>query len=372
MKKKVLAVLLGTAMVTSAMVCPVMAAESADASVKQFDGLKADKEYEFTCIIKSNDSSYWQAAIQGMEDAADELGVKINATGPNSESDIADQVNMLNTAINAGVDGVALAASDANAVLDSLGDAKEKGVPIVAFDSAVTEAPEGSVKCTVATDSRAAGAIAADHMYEALKDRIANADGLVRIGEVNMNATGTANIERGLGFIDEFAELAKADGKTVGVDGNEYYVNHCADAGDAASADIVIEARVPATATVELCASEAQALLAKDDIIGIFGSNQGATEGIISANNNLNVIGSDAANDVIGVGFDAGATIKAAVSDGALLGAITQSPLVMGYYSVYALVAAANGQEIEDVPTAGYWYDSTNIDADDIAPNLYD
>ena len=40
--------------------------------------------------------------------------------------------------------------------------------------------------------------------------------------------------------------------------------------------------------------------------------------------------------------------------------------------SVYAMVVAANGQELEDVPTAGYWYDSANIEADDIAPNLYD
>ena len=64
--------------------------------------------------------------------------------------------------------------------------------------------------------------------------------------------------------------------------------------------------------------------------------------------------------------------IKAAVTDGTFLGAVTQSPLMMGYYAIYALTAAANGAELEDVPTAGYWYDSTNIDADDIAPNLYD
>ena len=32
-----------------------------------------------------------------------------------------------------------------------------------------------------------------------------------------------------------------------------------------------------------------------------------------------------------------------------------------------------NGKmELEDVPTAGYWYDSTNIDDENIAPNLYD
>ena len=45
---------------------------------------------------------------------------------------------------------------------------------------------------------------------------------------------------------------------------------------------------------------------------------------------------------------------------------------MMGYYAIYALTAAANGQELEDVPTDGYWYDSTNMDSEEIAPNLYD
>jgi ribose transport system substrate-binding protein len=45
---------------------------------------------------------------------------------------------------------------------------------------------------------------------------------------------------------------------------------------------------------------------------------------------------------------------------------------MMGYYAIYALTAAANGEELEDVPTDGYWYDSTNMDDEEIAPNLYD
>jgi cysteinyl-tRNA synthetase len=64
--------------------------------------------------------------------------------------------------------------------------------------------------------------------------------------------------------------------------------------------------------------------------------------------------------------------IKAAVEDGTFLGAVTQSPLMMGYYSIYALTAAANGQELIDVPTDGYWYDASNMDDENIAPNLYD
>ena len=168
--------------------------------------------------------------------------------------------------------------------------------------------------------------------------------------------------------------LIQADGKTVAVKGNEFYVNAAkgADAKEA-DADVVIQVAVPAQTTVELCSTEAQAILSQENCIAIFGSNQTAAEGVLAANANLNVLGSDAAaGDVIGVGFDAGSIIKAAVQDGTFIGAVTQSPLMMGYYAIYALTAAANGQELEDVPTDGYWYDSTNMDSEEIAPNLYD
>ena len=54
------------------------------------------------------------------------LGVKCNTTGPNAESDIADQVNMLNNAINKAPDGIALAACDQSSVLKSLQNALDK------------------------------------------------------------------------------------------------------------------------------------------------------------------------------------------------------------------------------------------------------
>ena len=45
---------------------------------------------------------------------------------------------------------------------------------------------------------------------------------------------------------------------------------------------------------------------------------------------------------------------------------------MMGYYAIYALTAAANGEEVSDIPTAGYWYDVNNMEDESIAPNLYD
>ena len=340
----------------------------------EFEGLKANDAYNFAVVVKSFQSTYWQAAIKGMDMAADELGVTYDAQGPNSESDIADQVNMLNSAITGGPAGIGLAACDTTSVLDSLQDAKDANVPVVCFDTGVADAPDGSVVATVATDNTQAGEVAAEHMYEAVKDVIANAEGQVRIGEVNQDATALNIQQRGLGFINKMIELVKADGKTVAVTGNEFYVNAAEGAdGEEASADVIIEVAVPAQTTVELCTTEASTILSKEDCIAIFGSNQTSAEGLLAANSNLNLLGSDAAaGDVIGVGFDAGSVIKGAISDGTMYGAVTQSPLMMGYYMIYALTKAANGESVTDLPTDGYWYNAENMNDAEIAPNLYD
>ena len=386
--KKVMALMLCAAMVTSMSATAAFAAEekedaatekSADSTAAedptaQFDGLKANEAYVFPMMVKSFQSTYWDAAQEGMKKASKELGVDYKPQGPNSESDIADQVNMINTAIASNPVGLGLAACDTSSVTDALKTCAEKGIPVVTFDTGIADAPEGSVVCEVCTDNAQAGAVAAENMYNSIKDVVKDADGQVVIGEVNQDATAQNIQQRGTGFINKMIELLQADGKTVAVSGNEFYVNAAEGAdADAKDADVVIQVAVPAQTTVELCSTEAQAILSQENCIAIFGSNQVSAEGVLAANANLDVLGSDPANgDVVGVGFDAGSIIKAAVKDGTFIGAVTQSPLMMGYYAIYALTAAANGQELEDVPTDGYWYDATNMEDEDIAPNLYD
>ena len=386
--KKVMALMLCAAMVTSMSATAAFAAEekedaatekSADSTAAedptaQFDGLKANEAYVFPMMVKSFQSTYWDAAQEGMKKASKELGVDYKPQGPNSESDIADQVNMINTAIASNPVGLGLAACDTSSVTDALKTCAEKGIPVVTFDTGIADAPEGSVVCEVCTDNAQAGAVAAENMYNSIKDVVKDAEGQVVIGEVNQDATAQNIQQRGTGFINKMIELLQADGKTVAVSGNEFYVNAAEGAdADAKDADVVIQVAVPAQTTVELCSTEAQAILSQENCIAIFGSNQVSAEGVLAANANLNVLGADPANgDVVGVGFDAGSIIKAAVKDGTFVGAVTQSPLMMGYYAIYALTAAANGQELEDVPTDGYWYDATNMEDEDIAPNLYD
>ena len=383
MKKKVLAALMSIAMVASLLVgcgakeeapaaeAPAAATEeapAAEAPAAEEAAPAASGDLTFEVIVKSFQSSYWQAAVLGFEQEAEKLGVTVNCTGPNAESDIADQVNMLNSAINNAPNGIGLAACDQSAVLDSLQAAMDAGIPVVCFDSGVPDAPAGSVVSTVATDNYAAGATAAINLYPALKDQIGKG-APVRIGEVNQEATSNSIISRGLGFIDKFAELAAADGFKVAVIGNEKYVNDCkAEKAAEADADIIIEVAVPAQTTVELCATEAAAIMNKADTIGMFGSNQVAAEGILTANENLSVLG----DRILAAGFDAGSVIKGAIKSGTMFGAVTQSPLAMGITTVDVLVKAANGESVSDVPTDGYWYNADNMEDPSIAPNLYD
>ena len=364
--KKVMALVLCAAMVSGLAATTVMAAPE-----DQFEGLTANEAYEFPMMVKSFQSTYWQAAVKGIETACGELGVTANANGPANESDIADQVQMLNDAIQKAPDGIGLAACDTNSVLDSLTAALNAGIPVVCFDTGVSDAPEGSVYATVVTDNEQAGGIAAEHIYEAIKDRIGN--GQVRVGEVNQDATAQNIQQRGGGFIDKMIELLQADGKTVAVKGNEFYVNAAkgADAKEA-DADVVIQVAVPAQTTVELCSTEAQAILSQENCIAIFGSNQTTAEGVITANETLNKLATDPAEGIIGAGFDAGTPQKAAINNGKLIGSVTQSPLMMGYKTIYTLVDICNGKTVEDIPMDGYWYNADNMEDEDIAPNLYD
>ena len=380
MKTKILAIVLGTALTLSMAGCGsdgAPAATKSSAPVVESSTPSSETSgnaYHFEVIVKSFQSTYWQAAVQGIEKACDELGVTAKANGPANESDIADQVQMLNDAIQKAPDGIGLAACDTNSVLDSLTAALNAGIPVVCFDTGVSDAPEGAVIATVATDNKAAGACAATNMYPVIKEVVAAAtvEKPVRIGEVNQDATALNIQERGLGFIDEMIKLCKADGKKVAVVGNEFYVNNCSDKGDEKTAEVIIEVAVPAQTTVDLATTEAQKIMSKADTIAIFGSNQTTAEGVITADSFLNKLATDPKDGIIGAGFDAGTPQKAAINSGKLIGSVTQSPLMMGYKTIYTLVDVCNGKKVEDIPMDGYWYNADNMTDENIAPNLYD
>ena len=323
-------------------------------------------------VSKGLQHAYWQAVLNGVNSKAEELGVSVNFVGPDSESNIQQQVQQLETALNADPSAIGLAALDTNSVMDLLQTAVDSGIPIVGFDSGVPGAPEGAIVANCSTDNLAAGGIAAQEVYKLISDRIANAEGTVRIGVVAQDATSESVVNRGLGFIQEMASLVADSGKTVGMASvsNERYVT---DSGVEVNdeADVVIEVRVPASVTSELSAADASAILEQEDTIAIYGSNEHSANGIITANENLNKCGTGE-GQVIAAGFDSGASIMQAVRSGVFAGAVTQAPVAMGEQLVETLVKAANGETVEDIDTGCQWYTAENMDDPEIAQNLYE
>ena len=321
-------------------------------------------------VSKGFQHQYWQAVLKGSEQKAAELGVEINFVGPANESAYDEQLSQLNSAIDAKPAAIGLAALSTETCLDAIAKAQEAGIPIIGFDSGVPGAPEGAILANAATNNYNAGALAAEKVWEAIADRVAAAEGAVRIGVSAQDAVSESVVMRGLGFIDKVAELGAAAGYTVKLEGNERYVNDAKVESDDAG-KIIIETLVPAQVTAELSAIDCQNLLNKTDIIALYGSNQHSAEAMVTANENLQKLGSGEGK-VIGAGFDSGAVIKAAVADGVFIGAVTQAPVAMGEKLVELCVAAANGEAVADVDTGCQWYTAENMNDAEIAQNLYD
>lgn len=376
MKKKVLSALLSAAMVATLLAgcggsnqpapadtaAPADTQEAAPADTQA--AAPAEGSMHFEIVSKGFQHQYWQAVYKGAQNKSKELGVTMNFVGPNSESDIADQVQMLNNAINANPSAIGLAALDTSACLDAITAAQNAGIPIVGFDSGVPNAPEGAIVANAATDNYAAGELAAEEAYKLIEDKLVAG---TRIGVLSQDATSESVVNRGLGFVDKMAELAAGKGLSVNVEGNERFVTDTK-ATKTEGADVVIEVLVPSQVTSELSSIDCQTLLNKKDTICIYGSNQHSAEAMVTANENIGRLG----KDVVGVGFDSGAVIKAAVADGTLAGAITQAPVAMGEAVIDLLYKAANGESVSDVDTGCQWFTAENMNNEEIAQNLYD
>ncbi|MDO4432730.1 MAG: ABC transporter substrate-binding protein [Aerococcaceae bacterium] len=327
--------------------------------------IAAAEEYKVEVIAKGFQHDFWKAVNKGAEDAAKEFGAKISFVGPQNETAIAEQLEQLNNAINKKPSAIALAALDTQAQLDAINNAKEKGIPIIGFDSGVPGAPEGAIFATASTDNYAAGANAAEHMLPLIEGKIG--DQVARIGVVSQEANSQSITNRTAGFIDKMVELLEAKSIKVAVIGHDKFKNDVKEA----DAKVIIEVRVPAQVDDAAGKTEASTVLEKADTIGIYGSNEFAAKAIINANDGFSEskLGAD---KIIAVGFDSGALQQDAIRKGVFAGAITQDPVQIGYQAVKLAVQAAKGEKVEDVDTGSKWYDATNIDAEDIQALLYE
>jgi len=316
-------------------------------------------------ISKGFQHQFWQAVKAGSDAAAADLGVEIYFIGPEGESAIADQVDMINQELAKNPAAIALAALDTSAVLSQLADAQSRGIPVIGFDSGVPDAPAGQIAANASTNNEGAAALAADKMFEVLKDDIAGAtaDSPIVITVLSQDAVSASITGRTKGFAEKMLSLAGGVNDSVCISG-DYSVINTGDAGAAVQISVV----VGATPDITDMTNAATSVLNTENLAGVFCSNEGAVSGLLATLN----AGSKVPDGVVLIGFDAGSAQKDAIRAGILMGAITQDPYQIGYQAVALAVKAAKGESVSDIDTGAKWYDASNIDQADIALLVYD
>lgn len=289
-----------------------------------------DKLY-IPLVSKGFQHQFWQAVKAGADKAAAEFGVEVTFEGPDTEAQVDKQMDMLAAALAKKPAAIGFAALDSQAATPLLKQAQEAGIPIIAFDSGVDSDIPAT---TVTTDNLAAASLAADKMAELI-------GGAGKVALVVHDQTSRTGIDRRDGFVNEVA----AKYPNIEIVDIQY------GGGDQLQSTEITKA----------------ILTAHPDIKGIFGANEGSAIGV------LNAIRETGTKGVVVIGYDSGKLQKDAIRSGEMAGAITQSPVGIGYETVKAAIAAIKGEKLPATIDSGFaWYDKTNIDAPEIAAVLYD
>lgn len=110
-------------------------------------------------------SPYYASCINGAKPQAEALGYELLVSAPDSESDYASQVQLVEDMIARGVDGIIICAINTDAIVTAVKKANEAGIPVVMFN-VQDELADGKVDCYVTYDQREGGAKVADYMAE--------------------------------------------------------------------------------------------------------------------------------------------------------------------------------------------------------------
>ena len=282
-------------------------------------------------ISKGFQHQFWQAVKAGADKAGEELGVTVTFEGPDNESQVDKQMDMLAAALANKPAAIGFAALDSQAAIPLLRQAQEAKIPVIAFDSGV----DSDIPVALAsTDNVAAAALAADKMAELIGDA-------GKVAVVAHDQTSRTGVDRRDGFVNRMKE-AHSGIEVVAI---EY------GGGDHLKSTEITKAL----------------LAAHPDLKGIFGTNEGSAIGVV---NGVRELGS---KGITIVGYDSGKAQTDAIREGLMAGAITQNPVGIGYETVKAAVAAAKGEAVSaNIDTGFYWYDKSNIDAPEVAAVLYE
>jgi len=295
-------------------------------------GTPAAAETYIPVISKGFQHQFWQAVRMGAEKAAADYKVKITFEGPENESQVDKQLEMLQADLAKKPQAICFAALDSKAAIPLLQKAQAAKIPIVGFDSGVdSDIPVA----TAATDNIAAAGFAADKLAQLIGDK-------GEVAAIVHDQTSRTGIDRSEGF----QKRMKAKHPNVKVVDVQY------GGGDQLKSTDLAKAIIQAHPNLK----------------GFFGANEGSIIGVLNAVREMHKEGK-----IVVVGYDAGKQQKDAVRAGVEAGAVSQDPVGIGYKCVEAAVKTLKGEKVPKTIDTGFkWYDKSNVDSAEMKPLLYD
>ena len=304
--------------------------------------VKIEAGSRIAVVSKSVKGEYWKMVKKGMEDAVkainDAYGFKkddqitMTFEGPDNEEDVESQINTIDAVIAENPDVLCISASDMDSCQAQLEAAKENEIPVVAFDSNVSE--KKLVKAYRGTDNVQVGKMAAYQLGSALGK---------------------------MGKVAVFSAQQKTKSVQDRVDG---FMNNIQKYGDIEVVEVIYSDQVDDMET-----AMKEVLDKYPALDGVFCTNADVTELYLGLEK------SDAGDAPALVGVDATTKQQEAIRNGEEIGCVSQQSYAMGYQTIWTAAettAPKKSVTIEkNLLLNPAWIDSESVDDPDSSSYLY-
>ena len=304
--------------------------------------VKIEAGSRIAVVSKSVKGEYWKMVKKGMEDAVkainDAYGFKkddqitMTFEGPDNEEDVESQINTIDAVIAENPDVLCISASDMDSCQAQLEAAKENEIPVVAFDSNVSE--KKLVKAYRGTDNVQVGKMAAYQLGSALGK---------------------------MGKVAVFSAQQKTKSVQDRVDG---FMNNIQKYGDIEVVEVIYSDQVDDMET-----AMKEVLDKYPALDGVFCTNADVTELYLGLEK------SDAGDAPALVGVDATTKQQEAIRNGEEIGCVSQQSYAMGYQTIWTAAettAPKKAVTIEkNLLLNPAWIDSESVDDPDSSAYLY-
>jgi ribose transport system substrate-binding protein len=255
-------------------------------------------------IPKGTSHMFWVTVRAGAMAAGNDFGLDVQWNGPNQETEIGRQIQIVDSAIAQNVDGIVLAACDRRALVQPVDKAMAAGIPVTIFDSGLDST---NFMSWVATDNVAAGAMGARTLAKLIGGK-----GKVAVIQHVPGSVSTMDRESG------FEEALAKEFPSIRIVQRLYGMSDRAKAMTAAE----------------------NILTAHPDLDGMFASTEPSASGLLLA-----VKARGLGGKLKVVGFDANDAMIEEVRAGNLHAMVVQDPFKIGYEAVHTIAIKLSGKQ---------------------------